>query len=88
MGKHLQILREIKENTKRLESCERHKFNDERIPPRNKHKCLNCGGVLDGREVMAYIAGYEAGGGDCNDIYPGWRGNQEPDATETYKTPQ
>lgn len=65
----------IRENLDKLDNCPRHKFSGERMPPGNKHTCLNCGGEMNGGDVLYYIAGYEAAGGDCNDIYPGWRGN-------------
>lgn len=75
--RHESILAEIRANTKKLDNCKLHKFSGERMPPGNKHTCLNCGGQMKGSDVLWYIAGYEAGGGDCNDIYPGWRGDNE-----------
>lgn len=74
MGEFKSALAEIKENSRKLDSCSVHKFSGERMPPGNKHTCLNCGGIMKGENVLYYIKGYEANGGDCNDIYPGWNG--------------
>ncbi len=68
------ILAEIRNNSKKLSSCERHKFTGERMPPRNTHKCIKCEGEMKGGEVLWYITGYEAAGGDANDIFPNWHG--------------
>lgn len=70
------ILAEVKENTRKLDSCDRHLFNGERVPFGKKYTCLKCGGKLNGTDVLYYINGYEAAGGDCDDIYPGWRGSK------------
>lgn len=68
-----EILKEIRNNTKKLDGCKRHKFSGEQMPPGSKYTCLNCGGEIRGGDVLYYIAGYEAAGGNCDDIYPGWR---------------
>lgn len=68
------LLEGIRANTRKLDGCPRHKFSGERMPPGNKHTCLNCGGKMNGGDVLYYIAGYEAAGGSCDDIYPGWHG--------------
>lgn len=72
---NVDILKEIKENSKKLDSCKKHFFEQGRVVPvGNKYTCSNCGGLMKGESVMYYIHGYEARGGDCNDIYPGWNG--------------
>lgn len=68
------ILKSIRANSKKLQECKCHKFSGERMPPGNNYTCLNCGGEMKGRDVLFYIEGYKAAGGDCNDIYPGWNG--------------
>lgn len=70
------LLKGIRENSRKLNECKLHKFSGERMSPGNKHTCLNCGGKMKGGDVLYYIAGYEAGGGDCNDIYPNWNGEK------------
>ncbi|EGR3070227.1 hypothetical protein DMW20_11740 [Vibrio parahaemolyticus] len=69
------ILKEIRQNTKKLNSCDVHKFHGEKLPFGNKYTCLKCGGEMKGHEVLWYITGYEAAGGDANDIYQGWHGD-------------
>lgn len=68
------ILSRIRKNSNLLDACPRHEFTGEKMPPGNKYTCLICGGEMKGRDVLFYIQGYQAAGGDCNDIYPGWNG--------------
>lgn len=75
MAKASEILKEIRKNSSKVDGCDRHKFSGELMERGNKYTCLNCGGKMNGTAVLYYIQGYEAAGGDCNDIYPGWRGN-------------
>lgn len=78
MANHMTILRAIKANNKKLDLCPRHRFSGERVPLGYKYTCLECGGRISGINLMYYIHGYEAGGGNCDDIYPGWRDEENP----------
>lgn len=72
------MLEEIKANQQRLDECKRHHFptlpdNDTiRVAFRLKLTCSNCGGTIDALKAYAYARGYEAAGGNPNDIIPGW----------------
>lgn len=68
------ILAEVQENIARRQACLRHRFDP---PPLRKlgekHTCLECGCTMSGPHIMFYIEGYEAAGGHCDDIWPGFR---------------
>lgn len=68
------ILEEVKENNRKIDACKRHRFSGETLPFGKKYTCLECGGQMKGTDIMSYIQGYEAAGGHCDDIFPGWRG--------------
>lgn len=65
----------VRENSRKLAACKLHKF--EPMPIKSflgaKHTCLVCGGTIDNPSLGQYIAGYEAHGGHCDDIYIGFR---------------
>lgn len=70
-----ELLQQIRENQNKLDNCKRHKFIIE--PPfklGQKFTCHNCGGTTDGPKMYAYIQGYEAAGGNANDICEEYRG--------------
>lgn len=72
---HQQIWNDVKENQRRLDSCKRHRF-EPHDPPYlfgEKFTCLNCGGRLGAVETYQYTLGYEAAGGDANDVFKGFR---------------
>ena len=65
----------IKANQKRLDNCKRHRF-DLGDPPYHfgmKVTCQNCGGEMDAIKAFVYVQGYEAAGGDPNDVIPNFR---------------
>lgn len=72
------MLEEIRANQNRLDGCKRHHFPT--LPPNGeipvsfalKLDCSNCGGRIDALQAYAYARGYEAAGGDPNEIIPGW----------------
>lgn len=69
------LWRDVRENNRKLSACKRHRFDP--IPIETflgaKHTCLVCGGTIDNPGLGQYVAGYEAAGGHCDDIYPGYR---------------
>lgn len=65
------LLDKIRANSEKLKGCKRHLFDGGRIPPGNKYTCMNCGGEIKGTDVLHYVAGYEAAGGEPDDVYPG-----------------
>ena len=78
-------------NRDKLDGCPRHCFPDP-IPAQGegviamfgrKMVCSNCGGKVDLVAINYYVRGYEAAGGNGNDIVPGWRETlpEEPSLT-------
>jgi hypothetical protein len=74
------VFQKCRDNRDRLDACPRHFFP---LPPSTgiqlgvKLECERCGGKLDLVAINYYVRGYEAAGGDGNDIVSGWR---EPEA--------
>lgn len=68
------ILEQIRENQDRVRGCRVHVFpaigNNYRLG--QKLTCLNCGGVMDLREVGNYLRGFAAAGGNPQDVLPDW----------------
>jgi hypothetical protein len=71
----------IKLNNDRLNACPRHLFDTE-VPGIDggvgamfgrKMICRKCGGQMDLVALNFYVRGYEAHGGNGNDILPGWK---------------
>ena len=83
------IMREIRANHDRLDNCPRHRFDQteyEKMPRLGmKLTCVHCSGTMDVVAISHYIKGYEAHGGDCNDIWPGFRASKESVPTDTAK---
>lgn len=72
-----ELMRRIRENSKRLESCGKHNFGlcpsaDELWRVRDL-MCLNCGGKMEKLQAVRYAEGYAAAGGDINDVLQGYR---------------
>lgn len=65
-----------KANKRRLDACARHRFfsrsPSEGSPFGKSFVCLNCGGAMNFLSIGEYIEGYQAAGGNPNDIWPGW----------------
>lgn len=66
------IWNEAKENVRRLDSCERHKFDAPLVKIGEKLTCQNCGGVLSLSDISQYVRGFRAAGGDPELVYPGF----------------
>lgn len=75
------LLAQIKQNQARLHSCARHQFNPSDFKPgklNQKFTCIKCGGTLKlSPDITRYIEGYEAAGGDADDIWRNFRIKQE-----------
>lgn len=67
-----EILAEVRENIRRLKSCPRHTVDPASRVFGQPTYCIHCGGKLRAEELMQYIAGYRAAGGNANDIWPGY----------------
>lgn len=77
------IYAKVDANRKRLDACPRHLFEPlplDAIRVGGKIKCKNCGGELELLAVNQYIRGYEAAGKNGNDILPGWKDADDPNA--------
>ena len=67
------LLMKVKTNDARLKGCDLHAFDHENYRPGKRMTCLKCGGEIEPVRIADYIRGYEAGGGICDDIWPGYR---------------
>ena len=75
------LLAKAQENRKRLDACPRHYFPgpvpgiEEGVGAMlgRKMVCTRCNGMMDLVALNFYVRGYEAHGGNGNDILPGWR---------------
>ena len=76
-----ELYAKINENRKRLDACPRHFFGPD-VPGieggvaamfGRKIECRHCKGEMDLVALNYYVRGYEAAGGNGNDILPGWR---------------
>lgn len=63
---------EVKENIARLESCPRHQFEAGTPALGEKIFCINCRGQMSHLDARQYLRGYQAAGGDADDVWPGW----------------
>lgn len=69
----LSIWDEVKANRAKLEGCARHRFEAKPVKIGEKQTCMACGGEMTLVAVGDYIRGYEAKGGDADDVWPGYR---------------
>lgn len=68
------IWQEVKDNRKALDSCSLHQFEPpEELKLGAVYICKNCGGKKRLPPIGDYIGGYEAAGGNADDIWPEWR---------------
>lgn len=70
--KVISLWEEVKENVRRLDGCERHKFDAPLVKIGEKLTCQNCGGVLSLSDISQYVRGFRAAGGDPELVYPGF----------------
>ena len=75
------LFAKIKENRRKLTACTRHRIDPATYKFGKKMTCLNCGGEIDGPELLSYVRGYEAAGGDGEDIWPGINKSKRGDAS-------
>lgn len=68
-----QLLADIRANSATLDACPRHLFKQDDYTFGQKMTCLHCQGRMQATDVMWYVKGYEAAGGHCDDIWPGYR---------------
>lgn len=65
---------DVKANRRKIDECERHLVpGGTDIKLGQKHVCLNCRGALQLTDIGPYIQGYEAAGGQADDVWPGYR---------------
>ena len=61
---------QVKENHRKLRECKRHRFSGGKVSLGQKVICLECGGEMGLVSVGDYIRGYEAHGGNADDVWP------------------
>lgn len=67
------VWQEVKANRAKLNGCKRHHFDGGEIKKLGaKYICRHCGGTEGLSSIGDYIKGYEAAGGNADDIWPGW----------------
>lgn len=71
--KVLSIWEEVKENAAKLKACPRHRFPGGDVKLGQRVTCLECGGWMNLTRAGEYVNGYEAAGGDADNVWPGWR---------------
>lgn len=72
--KKMPNLNDIKANRLKLDECKKHEFAE--IPELFigvKLTCKKCGGKMDALQACQYALGFEAAGGDPNQIIAGFR---------------
>jgi hypothetical protein len=75
----LSLWEQVKANNAALRSCKRHRFESKPVKLGEKQICIECSGQISLTDLGQYIAGYVAGGGSADDIWPGY--NDKPLAT-------
>ena len=57
---HIEIMKQIKENHKKLDECIQHEFSIDVTPDKKyakRYRCVNCGGDVDANEKHWYEKG-------------------------------
>jgi hypothetical protein len=69
------LFEQVKANRAKIDGCRKHRFDIGDPPYRfgQKFVCANCGGEMDAVQAFRYCQGYEAAGGDPNEVIPGFR---------------
>ena len=67
------ILVQVRANHAKLDGCKRHRFDGgKKVALGMKCVCLDCGGTMSLTDAGWYVKGYEAAGGEADDIWPGY----------------
>ena len=68
------LLRDIQANRQKLNACPKHSFIwENRLKFGQKLECKNCGGRMDAVQAFVYCQGFEAAGGNPNEIIEGFK---------------
>ena len=81
------LLAEIRANRAKLKGCPCHRFIDQKANLGKKVTCNECGGSMCLTELSGYMAGFEAAGGNANDVWPGWSGVDAGVSQTTERSP-
>jgi hypothetical protein len=68
----MSIWEQVKANSAKLQACKLHRFEAQQVKLGQKMNCLNCGGMISLTDIGYYIRGYEAHGGNADDIWLGY----------------
>lgn len=78
------LFAEVKANAERLAACKRHRV--ELGDPPYKFgmtvTCIGCGGTMKAVDLFRYVQGFEAAGGNPNDVVPGYNPDWKPQSEE------
>lgn len=61
---------QVKANSKRLNECPRHSFDETEVRLGQKLTCKCCGGTMSLTDIGNYIKGFEAAGGFASTVWP------------------
>jgi hypothetical protein len=70
---HLSLLSALRENRRKLNECNRHRFPQGSVRLGQTLQCTKCHGTMSRVDAEQYIRGYIAAGGRGDDIWPGWK---------------
>jgi hypothetical protein len=70
----LDIWAQVKANQVKLKACTKHRFEGGLVKIGQQIVCLNCGGKMGLVQAGRYVEGYEAAGGNIDDVWPGYNG--------------
>jgi len=71
------IWAEVKANQAKRKQCKRHRILPEDWAFGRRITCRECGAWMQATDLIYYIEGYEAAGGNADDIWPGYRQEQK-----------
>lgn len=66
------IWEEVKANSAKRKACKLHRIDPKAYKFGRKVTCLNCTAWMAATDLMYYVEGYQAAGGDPSDVWPGW----------------
>lgn len=80
-----ELFAEVKANAERLAACKRHRVELGNPPYKfgMTVTCIGCGGNMKAVDLFRYVQGFEAAGGNPNDVVPGYNPEWKASALDT-----
>lgn len=75
-----EIFASVEANSRLLDSCAKHNFGDVALPftVGQRFTCKACGGQMKAVDAFRYIQGFEAAGGNPNEVLNGYKPDWKP----------